>query len=91
MFHLPTFIYEFLTNIYIKTGTGFHSYLFLLYEQPSKLEYLEEMAKQNESRMRFSINSFADKYDLGDPIAANFYMAEWDSSVPTLYERFTGQ
>lgn len=30
---------------------------------------------------------FIAKYNLGDPIAGNFFQAEWDDYVPKLYEK----
>ncbi len=39
---------------------------------------------------QFKIRNFAKKYNLGDPVAANFYQAEWDDYVPKLYEQLSG-
>lgn len=40
-----------------------------------------------EKRDNFSIRSFASKYDLGTPEAGNFYLAEYDDYVPTIYKQ----
>lgn len=36
----------------------------------------------------FSIKKFAGKYKMGSPIAANFFVAQWDEYVPLLYKQF---
>lgn len=40
---------------------------------------------------QFKIREFAKKYNLGEPIAGNFYQAEWDEYVPKLYEQLSGE
>jgi len=40
-----------------------------------------------ESRLQFSIHKFALKYNLGTPIAGNFYQAQYDDYVPILFEQ----
>ena len=35
----------------------------------------------------FSIENFAKKYNLGVPIAVNFYQAAYDDYVPILYKQ----
>jgi hypothetical protein len=30
------------------------------------------------------------KYNLGNPVAGNFYLAEWDDYVPKLYQKLSG-
>ncbi|CAH0557507.1 unnamed protein product [Brassicogethes aeneus] len=63
--------------------TGFHRYIFLLYEQKDFLMFDEpkgtELSPKN--RPRFSVKSFAKKYNLGDPIAGNYFKAKWDEYV----------
>ncbi|CAH1270244.1 PEBP1 [Branchiostoma lanceolatum] len=66
---------------------GLHRYVFLVYEQPGRLEF-EERRLGNSSmahRSRFRTREFASKYNLGDPVAGNFYQAQWDDWVPSLY------
>lgn len=81
---------------YIGSGppkdTGLHRYVFLVYKQPKKLEFDEKRLKNNsgDGRGLFSIKKFAEKYELGDPIAANFYQAQWDDYVPILYKQLGG-
>ncbi|XP_019629565.1 PREDICTED: protein D3-like [Branchiostoma belcheri] len=68
-------------------GRGLHRYVFLVYKQPGTLEF-DERRLGNTSmahRSRFHTRVFATKYNLGDPVAGNFYQAEWDDWVPRLY------
>ncbi|CAH0696892.1 unnamed protein product [Spodoptera exigua] len=68
-------------------GSGLHRYVFLVYEQPTKLEFEEPRINlTTANRDYFSIANFAKKYNLGDPVAGNFYQAEYDDYVPVLYE-----
>jgi hypothetical protein len=74
-------------------GTGKHRYVFLVYEQPGKLTFDEKRLtnRSGDGRGKFSIRDFAKKYKLGQPIAGNFYQAEWDDYVPKLYEQLSGK
>lgn len=73
-------------------GTGLHRYVFLLYKQAEKLTFDEKKLtnKSGERRGNFKIRSFAKKYNLGNPIAANLFQAQWDDYVPKLYEQLSG-
>lgn len=73
-------------------GTGLHRYVFLVYKQPGKIEFKEKKLtnRSGDGRGRFSIKKFAAKYNMGQPIAGNFYQAEWDNYVPTLYKQLGG-
>ncbi|XP_025203864.1 protein D3-like isoform X2 [Melanaphis sacchari] len=68
---------------------GIHRYVFLVYKQPSKLSFDEPRLNNRsvEHREKFSINKFALKYNLGTPVAGNFYLAQYDDYVPTLYQQ----
>lgn len=68
-------------------GNGLHRYVFLLYEQPGNLTFYEKRLKKDVDPMRvgFSSRKFVEKYALGEPIAGNFFQAEWDEFVPKLY------
>ena len=70
-------------------GTGLHRYAFLVFEQPAgsgKLTFNDEVrdltATNPQSRASFSTKAFTTKYNLGSPIAGNFFQAKWDESVP---------
>lgn len=74
-------------------GTGLHRYIFLIYEQPGKLTFDEKRLtnRSGDHRGKFNTRAFVKKYNLGEPIAANFYQAEWDDYVPKLYEQLSGK
>ncbi|KAG8232386.1 hypothetical protein J437_LFUL012529 [Ladona fulva] len=74
-------------------GTGLHRYVFLVYKQPQKLTFDEPRLtnRSGDGRGKFSIRKFAKKYNLGEPIAGNFYQAQWDDYVPKLYEQLSGK
>jgi len=74
-------------------GTGLHRYVFLIYEQPKKLTFDEKRLTNTsgDHRGKFSIRNFAKKYHLGEPVAGNFYQAEWDDYVPKLYKQLSGE
>lgn len=73
-------------------GTGLHRYVFLVYKQPGKLNPDEKRLPNTSGDHRgcFKISNFAKKYNLGQPIAGNFYQAKWDDYVPKLYEQLSG-
>lgn len=70
-------------------GTGLHRYVFLVYKQHGKLTFDEPRLtnRSGDKRGKFAIRAFAKKYKLGDPIAGNFYEAEYDDYVPELYKQ----
>lgn len=70
-------------------GTGLHRYVFLVYKQSGKLTFDEKRLPNNSGNGRggFKIAAFAKKYNLGDPVAGNFYQAEFDDYVPILYKK----
>lgn len=71
-----------------------HRYVYLVYKQPGPLtpdeKFLPNKGTGGEGRGCFAIRKFAAKYKLGDPVAGNFYQAEWDDYVPKLYEQLAG-
>lgn len=74
-------------------GTGLHRYIFLVYEQRSgKIDSSMKIPKTSrQGRVNFSIRSFAKTNSLGEPIAANFYQAQYDDYVPTLHAQLSGK
>ncbi|KAI5707048.1 hypothetical protein M8J75_013902 [Diaphorina citri] len=70
-------------------NTGLHRYVFLVYKQPNSITFDEARLPNNsqDGRAKFSIANFAEKYKLGEPIAVNFFQAEYDDYVPTLYKQ----
>lgn len=81
---------------YIGSGpppdTGLHRYVFLVYKQPSKITFDEKRLtnRSGDGRNNFSIKKFAQKYNLGNPIAGNLYQAAFDDYVPKLYKQLEG-
>ncbi|XP_065341880.1 protein D2-like isoform X1 [Cloeon dipterum] len=73
-------------------GTGLHRYVFLVYKQSGQLTFDEPRLtnRSGDNRGKFSIRKFAAKYNLGNPVAGNFYQAQWDDYVPKLYEQLGG-
>ncbi|EDV48021.1 protein D2 [Drosophila erecta] len=74
-------------------GTGLHRYVFLVYKQPQKLTCNEPKIPKTsgDKRANFSTSKFMSKYKLGDPIAGNFFQAQWDEYVPKLYKQLSGK
>lgn len=72
-------------------GTGSHRYVFLLYHQKNgKLVSSMKIAKTSrDGRFNFSIRNFAKSNNLGEPIAANFYQAQYDDYVPLLHAQLS--
>lgn len=70
-------------------GTGLHRYVFLVYKQNGQLSFDEPRLTNTsgDNRANFSIAKFAQKYNLGNPVAGNFYQAQWDDYVPILYKQ----
>ncbi|KAG9508572.1 Phosphatidylethanolamine-binding protein-like F40A3.3, partial [Fragariocoptes setiger] len=69
-------------------GTGLHRYVFLVYKQNGTVT--SDMRLTNTSadgRGKFSIRNFAKSHNLGEPVAVNFYQAQWDDYVPKLYKQ----
>jgi len=67
--------------------------VFLLFKQSGKLNFAETHLtnRSGSGRGSQSVSKFASKYHLGDPVAGNFYQAEWDDYVPKLYEQLSGK
>lgn len=80
---------------YIGSGapdkTGLHRYIFLLFEQKEKLKSdLMNIKKTSRvGRVNFSIRNFAKEHNLGDPISANFFLAQYDPYVPKLHAQLS--
>jgi len=68
-------------------SSGLHRYTFVLYEQPSFLEFegaprFDRSVEHRALRRNFSIRNFANQYGLGEQAwAGNFYVTEWDPYV----------
>ncbi|XP_065371597.1 protein D3-like [Calliphora vicina] len=71
--------------------TGLHRYIFLLYKQAGKINIDEPLVANNSRRNRpnFKAAKFAEKYNLGAPLAGNFYQAQYDDYVPILHAQLS--
>lgn len=68
--------------------SGLHRYLFVVYKQPGKLNFDEQhIGHTIHGRLGFKLREFASKYNLGDPIAGNTFLSQYDDSVPAFYAR----
>ncbi|XP_039954003.1 phosphatidylethanolamine-binding protein homolog F40A3.3-like isoform X2 [Bactrocera tryoni] len=66
-------------------GTGLHRYVFLVFKQAGKIESTKFIRKTSrEGRVRTKTRDSIAKFNLGDPIAGNFYQAQYDDYVPIL-------
>ncbi|KAJ8952505.1 hypothetical protein NQ318_003301 [Aromia moschata] len=69
-------------------GSGLHRYVFVLFEQPGKLTFNEPHHSKNDGkRGNFSTEKLRKKYNLGKPIAGNFFQAQFDDSVPATHKQ----
>lgn len=68
-------------------GTGLHRYVLMVFMQRDEIEFKEQrISRLAHGRELFDTRDFIEKYDLGDPIAINFFFSEYDDYVPQLYE-----
>lgn len=73
-------------------GSGMHRYVFLVYRQSDQLDVGGEVfssRSMRKGRLQFRIRDFAVKYGLGQPIAGNFYQAQFDDYVPILHAQLS--
>ncbi|KAF9414806.1 hypothetical protein HW555_007386 [Spodoptera exigua] len=75
-------------------GTGLHRYVFLVYEQPGLMEFQGAPISTNRTtanRVSFSAVDFAKKFNLDNPVAGDFFQAQYDDYVPTLHRQLKGE
>ncbi|XP_033163617.1 protein D3 [Drosophila mauritiana] len=71
--------------------TGLHRYIFLLYQQENKIEETPTISNTTRTgRLNFNTRDFAAKHRLGEPIAANYYQAQYDDYVPIRNKMIVG-
>ncbi|KAJ0172956.1 hypothetical protein K1T71_011132 [Dendrolimus kikuchii] len=63
-------------NSHPEPETGFHRYVFLVYEQPEGVVFDLLPNESFEGRVNFSVEDFASRYNLGIPVAGNFYFTQ---------------
>ncbi|ROT85305.1 phosphatidylethanolamine-binding protein-like precursor [Penaeus vannamei] len=73
-------------SLYTLVFLGFHRYTYLIFLQPKQIEFDEPTISNTSATERpsFNLMDFAGKYWL-TLLAGNFYRAQYDSYVPTLY------
>lgn len=74
-------------------GTGLHRYVFLIYKQPEKCDFSKIPklpSNSGDKRGNFSITKFSQQFNLGPPVAGNFFVAQYDDYVPKLYAKLKG-
>ncbi|XP_018905886.1 protein D2 isoform X2 [Bemisia tabaci] len=82
-FHTMMMVGEYLTE-YMgpdpPENKGLLRYVFLVYRQPDKLKFKEKKISSRKDiyRTNFSSKAFADKYNLGKPMAINFFRARFE-------------
>lgn len=66
-----------------------HRYVLLAYKQFGWIRFDEPRLCHNsdKGRAKFNVCCFAHKYKLNDPVAGNFFRAEFDNSVPCMYRK----
>ena len=64
-------------------GSGQHRYVFLIYKQSAIIKHSETVltSSSREGRTKFNARVFAKRYSLGEPIAANFFVSQYDDYV----------
>ncbi|XP_033102660.1 protein D3-like [Anneissia japonica] len=68
-------------------GTGLHRYVLIVYKQQGRIVPTEDKRKKSTAnRTSWRTRDFAKANALGDPVAANFYQAEYDDYVPKLHK-----
>ncbi|XP_078582937.1 uncharacterized protein LOC144865819 [Branchiostoma floridae x Branchiostoma japonicum] len=70
-------------------GMGLHRYVILVYKQTKMLDFDEPRQTSITARGRglWKVQAFAEKYELGNPVAGNYFEAEWDKWVPKVYDQ----
>lgn len=66
-----------------------HRYTYMVYKQPARINFNKPRVPAYSflNRDGFSLRSFAQKYQLGNPIAGNFFKCRWDRSVPLVFQK----
>lgn len=70
-----------------------HRYTYMIYKQPSRIKFQEPRIPANsfQNRDGFSLRNFVERYQLGNPIAGNYFKCRWDRSVPMILQKLQHQ
>lgn len=65
--------------------------LLLVFKQEGRVTYTgPKIGITSAGRSNTRVRDLIHKYNLGNPVAGNFYLAEWDSYVPKIYQKLKG-
>ncbi|XP_037953958.1 protein D3-like [Teleopsis dalmanni] len=68
--------------------TGLHRYIFLVFKQSEKIVTELFIPKTTrEGRLNIKTRDYIDEFNLGNPIAGNYYQAQYDDYVPILHRQ----
>lgn len=71
-------------------NTGYHRYVIFVCEQKNKIDY-SPLIKGDlilpRYRNHFNYKEFSKHYNLGIPTAGNFFLAQYDETVPKVYKK----
>ncbi|XP_017021926.2 putative odorant-binding protein A5 [Drosophila kikkawai] len=72
--------------------SGMQRYLILVYQQSDKLDFDEKKIELSnaDGHSNFEVKKFAEKYELGSPVAGNVFQSRWDEYVPELMKTLYG-
>ncbi|XP_036325333.1 protein D2-like [Rhagoletis pomonella] len=74
-------------------GTGLHRYIFLVFKQAGKIDTTNINPKitTREGRRNANTRQYIAKYNLGEPVAGNFYQAQYDDYVGILRAKWASE
>lgn len=62
-----------------------------VFKQKGHVTYTDpKIGITSEGRAKTKVRDLVQKYNLGDPVAGNFFLAKWDSHVPDVYKKLKG-
>ncbi|KAH8293240.1 hypothetical protein KR018_000968 [Drosophila ironensis] len=72
--------------------SGMQRYLVLVYQQSDKLDFDEKKIELSnaDGHSNFDVKKFAQKYEMGVPVAGNIFQSRWDEYVPELMKTLYG-
>lgn len=66
-----------------RKDTGLHRYVYFLFKQPGHITPHDAYyPRTGDRRKPFHTRKFAEEYNLGAPVAGNYYVAQYDDTVP---------
>ncbi|XP_037821554.1 protein D3-like [Lucilia sericata] len=71
-------------------GTDLHRYVFLIFKQTERITCDKFISRTTrEGRIKVKTRDFITQYKLGNPVAGNYYMCQYDDYVPILQATYT--